>query len=99
MPLRGRLYKGFCGESLSSFQVTASIPSTKSLGLKLGFDTNAKISPVSGSIATNAPRKLPYNCSTKYCSLTSTDSTIFLPGTEGELDNVRTGLPPAVIST
>ena len=75
------------------------MPSTKSFGLKLGLETKANTSPVAGSMATNAPRKFPYSCSTKYWSLISTERTTFLPGIEGELESVRTGLPPAVIST
>ncbi len=56
------------------------MPSTNRFGSKVGFDTNARMSPVAGSIAISAPRRSPNARSTIFCSSMSTDRIRLLPG-------------------
>jgi hypothetical protein len=75
------------------------MPSTNRFGSKVGFDTKASMSPVSGSIATSAPRRSPNSCSASCCSRMSSDRIRLLPGVAGDVDSVRIGRPPALTST
>ena len=75
------------------------MPPTNRLGSKPGWLTKASTSPLRGSIATSAPRRLPNSSSTSACSLMSIDSRTVLPGVAGSERSSRTGCPPAEVST
>ncbi len=99
VPRRARFSSGLSIDSFSSFQLSASMPSTKRLGSNVGLLTNASTSPLRGSIATSAPRRSPNICSTSDCSLMSTDNISVLPGVAAWLFRRRTARPPALVST
>ncbi|MNT65193.1 hypothetical protein D3C72_2031580 [compost metagenome] len=64
----------------------------------MGLLTSARISPLRGSMATNAPRRLPYMSSMSFCSLMSIDSITLSPGVAAWLESLRTARPPAEVS-
>ena len=98
-PRSGRFSSGLSGDSFSSCQFAASMPSTNRFGSKPGFDTNASTSPVAGSIATSAPRRSPNAASAICCSSMSSDSVRLLPAIGGVRFSVRTARPPESTST
>jgi hypothetical protein len=75
------------------------MPSTNRFGSKVGIETKARMSPLSGSIATIAPRREPNQVSTSFCRRMSSDITRFLPDLAGLRESERTARPPAVTST
>ena len=75
------------------------MPSTNKLESNVGMLTKANTSPVLGLIATSAPRRSPKAFSAISCSLLSADNTKLLPEIGATLDNTRTALPSASIST
>ena len=85
-------------DSFKACQFSESMPSTNKFGSKVGLLTKANTSPVLGSSATKAPRRLPYKSSTNFCSLMSMDSTTLLPGIAWLLLRRRTARPPAEVS-
>ena len=62
-------------------------------------ETIASTSPVAGSSATSAPRRVPNAASATSCSLMSSVSVRSLPDTGATRDSVRTARPPASTST
>ena len=57
----------------------------------MGLLTKASTSPVLGSKATKAPRRVPNMSSINFCNLMSMDSTTTLPGVDGLLAKLRAG--------
>ena len=99
IPCVTRLINGRCQSSFSDFQVSLSMPSINTLGSKLGLDTNANTPPVCGSIATNAPRRLPIKRSASFCKRISIAKRSVCPVCEGSERITRTILPAASFST
>ncbi len=87
-------------ELLSSAQLCGSMPSTNRFGSNPGFETKASTPPLSGSIATSAPRRSPNAFSATCCSIMSSVSATLFPGCEGVRDSGGNLLRPAAsIST
>ena len=59
------------------------IPLAKRLGSNDGWLTIARMSPVLGSIATNAPERVPIACSATCCTSRSSVKTTLCPGVSG----------------
>ena len=99
-PRSGRLSSGLSGDSFSSSQFAESMPSTNRLGSKPGFETNASTSPVAGSIATSAPRRVAERRLGDLLQLdVERERAGRCPTSAASRDSVRTARPPASTST
>ena len=99
VPRSARFKRGLAIDSLSSFQLSTSMPSTKRLGSNVGLLTKASTSPERGSMATSAPRRSPNISSISACSLMSMDKRTVLPAVAGLARRLRMARPPALVST
>ena len=98
-PCVTRLINGRCQLSLNFFQLSLSIPSINKLGSNVGLETNAKIPPVCGLMATNAPRLFPIKRSASCCNRMSIDKRKVCPVFGGSERITRIILPAASFST